>query len=493
VKTSLAAALLALALPVSLVAQASDRDHDLGHFTIASSIGVADLEDSDGTFSVVTSTTSTSTPCSSLLGLLPGPLGCDITVADFLILFPSGTTTTPGGVATAPYRIDFASATAFDATLGYDFTGPLRMDLMFAYFKSDLNSVNATGVSGEMESHQLFPHLWLDFNEDGIIQPYIGLGVGATYIEVDDLDDTILVGEVGAGVSFALTSHLKLDLSLRYFQGQDIEFDSGSSTTTIEYAGQRASLGLRYDFLTDPPPEPDDDRDGVKNSKDRCPGTPPGVVVDPRGCELDGDQDGVGDSKDKCPQTPPNTPVNAMGCALDSDADGVPDNRDACPGTPPGVAVDARGCPLVRDDDGDGVPNPKDRCPNTPSGQPVLTNGCAPQQSLILKGVNFHSDSDVLTYNARNICLAVAETLRSSPDFMVALEGHTDSTNTDAHNLDLSQRRAESLRRCLISEGVEANRLIARGFGESRPIASNNTEDGKAANRRVELKVLRQQ
>jgi OOP family OmpA-OmpF porin len=119
-----------------------------------------------------------------------------------------------------------------------------------------------------------------------------------------------------------------------------------------------------------------------------------------------------------------------------------------------------------------------------------MSNGCAKDQAVILRGVNFELNSAQLTMNAETILNGVAETLVSSPGFEVELQGHTDSTGSDSYNMNLSQNRAKSVKSYLVSSGVEANRLTARGYGEEQPIASNDTKVGRAENRRVELKVV---
>jgi outer membrane protein OmpA-like peptidoglycan-associated protein len=120
----------------------------------------------------------------------------------------------------------------------------------------------------------------------------------------------------------------------------------------------------------------DNDGDGVKNRKDKCPYTPVGALVDKYGCPIDSDGDGVTDDKDLCPNTPQGVTVDANGCPVDNDGDGVPDYLDQCPDTPYGVAVDENGCPI--DSDGDGVPDYLDQCPDTPAEAygKVDANGC---------------------------------------------------------------------------------------------------------------------
>jgi OOP family OmpA-OmpF porin len=188
----------------------------------------------------------------------------------------------------------------------------------------------------------------------------------------------------------------------------------------------------------------------------------------------------------QCPsygEVPAGVAVDAEGCPLDSDADGVPDYRDQCPGTPAGVAVDAKGCPL--DSDGDGVPDYRDQCPNTPAGTEVNALGCP--ESLVLDGVNFEFDSAQLTPEARQELNTVAERLANNSGVRVSIEGHTDSVGSAAYNKELSQQRAESVASYLQQSGVQANRMRAIGYGEERPIATNDTDEGRAENRRVEL------
>jgi thrombospondin type 3 repeat protein len=127
---------------------------------------------------------------------------------------------------------------------------------------------------------------------------------------------------------------------------------------------------------------PDGDGDGVPDSVDACPGTPPGTTVQPNGCPADTDGDGVSDEFDFCPGTPPEAPVDAFGYPpfdFDEDNDLVNDFFDACPETPPGAPVGANGCSagqVPRDEDGDGIADVNDSCPATPAGVPVDSFGC---------------------------------------------------------------------------------------------------------------------
>ena len=234
--------------------------------------------------------------------------------------------------------------------------------------------------------------------------------------------------------------------------------------------------------------ELDGDGDGVVDALDKCPTTPAGRAVNAQGCELDGDGDGVVDALDKCPTTPAGRTVNAQGCELDGDGDGVVDALDKCLTTPAGNKVNSQGCDL--DTDADGIVDSADQCSTTPAGDRVDSKGCSLPKVLNLKGVNFDNDKDTLRPEAAAILDDAAATLKRYPGLKVEIAGHTDSASSDAHNLDLSQRRAKAVMEYFINKGVEADRLSAKGYGESQPIADNATSEGRFKNRRVELRSL---
>jgi OOP family OmpA-OmpF porin len=260
-------------------------------------------------------------------------------------------------------------------------------------------------------------------------------------------------------------------------------------TNTIGYELYR-TIGCPGKQLLDAGcPDGDGDGDGVKDSKDKCPTTPKGRKVNAEGCELDGDGDGVVDALDKCPTTPKGRKVNAEGCELDSDGDGVIDANDKCPTVPaPGTAD---GCPVAKDSDGDGIMDDKDKCPTVAA--PGTADGCPPPapapapKKLTLEGVNFDNDKATLRPDAYGILDKAAATLKEWGNAKVEVAGHTDSRSDDDYNQKLSQRRAETVRTYLIGKGVAADRLTAKGYGESSPVADNESEEGRFKNRRVEL------
>ena len=200
---------------------------------------------------------------------------------------------------------------------------------------------------------------------------------------------------------------------------------------------------------------------------------------------LDSDGDGVVDEADQCPNTPRGITVDARGCPPDSDGDGVPDYLDRCPSTPPGVPVDNSGCPF--DSDGDGVADHLDQCPDTPKGATVNEVGC-----WALKGTTLYdSNSSYIRAEAYPLLDEVAIILGKNPEMEVEVQGHTDDTGTAEYNQWLSEKRAQRVKDYLVSKGIDPSRLEAKGYGLTQPVASNATEEGRAQNRRVELKRLR--
>ncbi len=224
----------------------------------------------------------------------------------------------------------------------------------------------------------------------------------------------------------------------------------------------------------------------------RAPGSPT-TTPDPQ-CEADGDRDGVPDMLDECPNTPTGIAVTPQGCPLDADADGVPDDRDNCPNTPEGVPVDEAGCPV--DSDGDGVPDNSDKCPDTAAGAAVDADGCELLGDLVLTaaaGVDFKLGSAELTGPAKAwLDERLQPYQRAANEGRISeilVIGHTDSAGNAAYNQALSERRAFAVGRHMVSNGIPAELIVIEGRGETRPIASNATEEGRAQNRRVEIAV----
>lgn len=245
-------------------------------------------------------------------------------------------------------------------------------------------------------------------------------------------------------------------------------------------------------------PDPDNDGDTVLDIDDKC----PMVAGDPanEGCPVeDRDGDGIPDAADQCPDIPEDLDGNedTDGCpeeeVVDQDGDGILDPDDACP-LEPGT-VENRGCPL-RDRDGDTVTDDIDQCPDVPGTPPT---GC-PTRVLVVKTDNKIEIKKQILFDTGKASIKrgtsfeildqVASVMKSNPGIKVVIEGHTDSRGKADYNLKLSDDRAASVRDALVERGVVEERMESIGYGESKPIASNRTRKGRAANRRVEFNIV---
>jgi outer membrane protein OmpA-like peptidoglycan-associated protein len=245
----------------------------------------------------------------------------------------------------------------------------------------------------------------------------------------------------------------------------------------------------------------DSDGDGALDGLDACAGTPKGATVDAKGCPSDADGDGVFDGIDQCADTPRGATVDATGCPKDSDGDGVLDGLDQCPDTPAGLKVDAKGC--VVDSDGDGVDDDKDKCPDTPAGLKLDADGCPIEVSeretelldtglIRLSNVNFETGKADLLPDSYPTLDAVGAVMLKWPQLRIEVGGHTDSRGSDALNQRLSQARADSVLAYVLRKypALPGEQFTVKGYGESKPLAPNNSDLNRAKNRRVEFSVL---
>ena len=178
-----------------------------------------------------------------------------------------------------------------------------------------------------------------------------------------------------------------------------------------------------------------------------------------------------------------------LGGSSDRDGDGVPDDKDLCPDVPGVKAL--KGCP---DTDGDGIADNEDGCPLVPG---TGLNGGCPEIEVIhldvmreaLYGVFFDNAKSSIKTESYDVLDRVVYVMKENQYYKLSIEGHTDSDGAEDFNLKLSQDRSNAVRSYLINKGIDQNRLTAKGYGETQPIATNNTEEGQAKNRRVEFKL----
>jgi len=255
-----------------------------------------------------------------------------------------------------------------------------------------------------------------------------------------------------------------------------------------------ASVGIWLTSTGTPPPpkKKDTDKDGVTDDLDLCPLVPGKAAW--HGCPVpDSDHDGIDDEHDSCKNVPGVARYN--GCPIpDSDHDGINDEEDKCPHQA-GVGR-YNGCPIP-DRDGDGINDEEDKCPDSAGtaenhGCPVvkeIRKEATEQINYIAHNILFNTASDQLTDSSYIALSQLADLLLRHPEWHLAIEGYTDNSGDPTKNLALSQKRADAVRNLLASKGIPAARLSAKGFGPQNPIADNRTPKGKAANRRVELKL----
>jgi len=338
------------------------------------------------------------------------------------------------------------------------------------------------------------------YDRDSVFTPYVMVGFG--YLGVDAEEGPQFVrntgtnnnpsGSVGVGFKWRLGQS---DFSIRGEHRLRVAFDNDNLTdqlTTIgvqyNFGGPNRALGIRATDM-----KTDTDGDGVLDMWDACPDTAPDTEVTARGCEIrninrDDDEDHIINSVDECPNTPIGVAVDRVGCTLDSDMDGVPSSQDHCPASRAGADVDEYGC--ENDEDKDGVLDHHDSCPNTRAGARTDVNGCEIKDIIGLPGVNFESGRDVLLPGTEYLLQSAADTLIKHPDLHIEVAGHSDDVGSDNQNIGLSMRRAKMVRNYLIGFGVDESRLTFKGYGEAQPIADNSTADGRATNRRVELRLV---
>jgi outer membrane protein OmpA-like peptidoglycan-associated protein len=250
-----------------------------------------------------------------------------------------------------------------------------------------------------------------------------------------------------------------------------------------------ASLGYWFGLADEEPPSPSKRYEIVDDADDH---------------EKDTDGDGYPDSIDRCPTVredglPPD-PSDGCPAGADRDRDGIPDVEDACPDDPEdkdGV-LDQDGCP-EEDPDNDGIPDGEDRCPTQPgprsdiaekNGCPSLTRFEEGSEIQLLEPIQFDFAKATIKRVSFPILDEVVALMKARPDLMIAVHGHTDAVGSDAANLQLSKARAKSCMDYLVDHGIARRRLESEGFGESKPIDTNDTAAGRAKNRRVEFKVI---
>jgi outer membrane protein OmpA-like peptidoglycan-associated protein len=252
------------------------------------------------------------------------------------------------------------------------------------------------------------------------------------------------------------------------------------------------------------PPPSDRDGDGITDDVDACPDVKGVPNEDPKkhGCPPPSDRDGDGiiDDLDACPDVKgvPSEDPKKNGCPPDRDGDGIYDDVDACPDVKGVPSEDPKknGCPP--DTDGDGIIDPEDACPNDPGPKDPdpKKNGCptvrvTEQEIIILEQVQFDTGKATIKKVSDELLDKVAKIFREHPEILkVEVQGHTDNQGLPAFNKKLSNDRADAVLKALVKRGIAKTRLVAKGYGQDKPIADNGTDAGRQENRRVQFVIL---
>ena len=298
------------------------------------------------------------------------------------------------------------------------------------------------------------------------VTPFLLGGAGAMGVSSPAIilgNDVDPAAHWGGGVKVFVNRWIALRLEAR----QVLAARAATQRSFVSHAELLAGLSItlgRAKPRTRPAPNPDRDGDGFPNERDDCPDTP---GVSPDGC-------------------PPR----------DSDGDGFVDMEDACPYE---AGVEPDGCP-IGDDDNDGILNDVDQCIDRPEtdngfededGCPDELPEVVRQFTGVIEGIEFGYDSTDITEATKPVLDRAIKVLEDYPDIRIEIVGHTDNEGTPDYNEKLSKDRAEAVKGYLVEQGIDADRIETRGAGETEPLASNETKEGRAQNRRTEFKVIK--
>jgi len=335
-------------------------------------------------------------------------------------------------------------AAAYGLTLGYNLSKRWAVELDGRYTPTDTDFKSGEGSNVDVDVWNYSLNALYHFNPDGPFVPYLTAGFGnSVYLADGYKDDEDFMLNWGIGAKYFFSEDTALRLEARHIAGfhSDDRWNVAGTGDNTEH-NFIISAGLFFQFggvMPAPPPPTDSDLDGIPDSRDKCPDTPLGTLVDAVGCPP---------VEKVVPPPPRRKPVDR-----DSDGDGVLDSRDKCPDTPKGVIVDEDGCPI----------------------------------KFTLQ-IEFDFDKFQVRPEYQELLKEAAAFINKYPETKFLLAGHTDSRGSEAYNKALSNRRAAAVKKYLVEEfGIGAHLLYPRGYGESQPVASNDTDEGRQSNRRVEV------
>ncbi|ADD67686.1 OmpA/MotB domain protein [Denitrovibrio acetiphilus DSM 12809] len=318
------------------------------------------------------------------------------------------------------------------ARLGYFFMEDHSVEAEVDYTNTDHDKEGSQGATSVSLSGLKF------FNVTSNFQPFIFLGVGGLF---QDDNMASLVG--GLGAKYDINDFVSFD-----FRVKDMYHSTGRNDII-------PSIGLNYYFGKAPKP--------------MAPKAEPAKTV----------------VKEELAEAKVQKKEAAAVVKKDSDGDGVFDDEDQCPDTPDGYPVNAMGC--TPDTDGDGVYDFEDRCPNTIKGVKVNSAGCFTARTL---DVRFKTNSSEIDESYVDDIILFVKFMKDSPAINIEIQGHADSRGTDDYNMVLSEKRAKSVAKMLTEKyGIAENRISVIGYGETKPIAPNDSPENMRKNRRIDTVI----
>jgi outer membrane protein OmpA-like peptidoglycan-associated protein len=377
-------------------------------------------------------------------------------------------------VSTPAVGVQFFKGIAprLDAVVNMDLSA-----LKYPYYVSSKQpkaNTNSTYAAVDTRLHLKFG------NDDKALLPYAILGIGLAK------DAT----------NFTAYAPMGLGLQLKAKQGSFLHLFGTYNAEASKLTKMHTNYGISYSFplklkekkaieLPIAPIQVDQDDDGVSNENDDCPER--SGLLKYKGCPVpDEDGDGINDENDKCPNA--EGTVQFRGCPVpDTDKDGIPDDKDPCP-TVAGLAA-YKGC-AIPDTDKDGVNDELDQCPTIPGI--ASNNGCEdlqPKLNNFAAALKFEIGQVNIATKSLQGLDSLVQIMSQYPDTKLLITGHTDNTGSSKINDPLSLSRAKKVQSYLVKKGLAINRTSIIGLADKQPLASNETNKGRAQNRRVDLTI----
>ena len=371
---------------------------------------------------------------------------------------------------------------------GFTFTAAGTVNRIETIGDVPANDLSYIGVDGEIK------YSLRDLFGGGFIDPSLGIGGGYTWVD----DVGFGTANALASVRFWLAENLGVNFQSEYKHAFEDSYGiihfQHSIGVVFKFGGKDTDGDGIYDKDDECPetpglPEfngcPDTDGDGIEDRNDACPNTP--GLAEYNGCP-DTDGDGIADPQDACPTV---AGVAALNGCPDADGDGVTDAEDACPNE--AGPKENNGCPY-QDKDGDSVLDKDDQCPDVPGT--VANNGCPEVTVEVIQQLNeysrtivFDTGKSTIRKDSYGVLQNIVDIMKEYPNSNFVIEGHTDSVGSESSNQKLSDARAASVYDYLVGIGMDASRLTSVGYGESKPIATNDTRAGRQQNRRVDISL----